>query len=271
MRAERGLIWAPLLGLAACSPGIVALSASTHCWGLPWICQDWSGALRLARPELFVLFVWLSLVACGLRAGVSQLHRTRRAIRRLPGAAPVELPPSLAGLVYDLGIQNRLDVAQCSAAETFCYGFFRPRIYVTTGMLDILSAAEIKAVLTHERHHLRRYDPLRSLLWTVLDGACWWIENGSQQARLQRELAADRAVVMAGGRMALASALVKLLAHPERGAIAAQDLSVSSLSVTDARIEQLLRPEQIPQRTRPRFHLLILPAMISLTMMLCGG
>ena len=270
MRPERVWVWLPLLGLAACSPGIVVLSASTHCWGLPWVCQPWPLSLNRLASILFVLLPWVVLVACGMRAGVRQLTRTRQAVRRLFDWPRVRLPVPLAGLARDLEIADRLDVVDCCSAEAFCYGLFAPRICVTTGLLHILSRAEIEAVLRHERHHLQRYDPLRALIWTVLDGSCWWVKDGGAQARLRRELAADRAVIAAGGRLPLASALLKLLAQPGGDTIAARNLAISGLSVTGARIEQLLRPDQALPWPRPHYHWLVLPALIGLTMLLCA-
>src|SRR5262249_31609550 len=42
-------------------------------------------------------------------------------------------------------------------------GWVRPRILVSTGLAAALTAAEIGAVLAHEREHLRHRDPLRLL------------------------------------------------------------------------------------------------------------
>lgn len=271
MRPERVLIWLPLLGLAACSPGILVLSASTHCWGMPWLCYRWDHMLKLAGSELLIVVPWMVLIAAGLRAGALQLSRTRRAIRRMLCLPQVQLPVSLANLVYDLKLLGRLDVVRCSSADAFCYGLVWPRICVTTGLLESLSTAEIEAVLRHERHHLRRYDPLRALLWTMLDGACWWMAPGGEQARLYRELAADRAVILAGRRWPLASALLKLIGQPQGGAMSARDLAISGLSVTDARIEQLLQPEQMLTWRRPMYHWLVVPALLTLTVFLCAG
>ena len=271
MRPERVLIWVPLLGLAACSPGIVIYSASSHCWGLPWLCQEWGAALHLAGADLFVLIPWIVLIAFGLRAGAFQLIRTRRVTQHFLRMPKTDLPPHLASLARDLGIHARLDVVNSPLPEAFCHGMVRPRICVTTGVLILLSPAEIEAVLRHERHHLQRYDPLRALLWTMLDGACWWMEAGGEQARLRRELAADRAVIVAGGRLPLARALLKLLAQPCRSTIPMHELAMSGISVTDARIDQLLRPEHVLPWSRPMYHWFAMPMLISLTTLLCAG
>lgn len=48
------------------------------------------------------------------------------------------------------------------------YGFFRPRIVISTAMIHELEIEEIRAVLLHEYAHLRRHDPLRLLIMNLI-------------------------------------------------------------------------------------------------------
>jgi Zn-dependent protease with chaperone function len=141
-----------------------------------------------------------------------------------------------------LGVAHRLDVVTWDRAQAFCYGFMHPRICISTGLLALLGPTEVEAVLRHERHHLQRRDPLRVLGWTILCGACGWLTDRAAQADLLRELAADRAVIQEQGRAPLASALLTLLTQPRDAYL--HGLAVSGVSVTDARIDQLLAPGQ---------------------------
>jgi hypothetical protein len=50
----------------------------------------------------------------------------------------------------------------------FCLGLVSPRIYVSEGLLQLLDAHELAAVLHHEAAHLRRRDPLRLFLSELL-------------------------------------------------------------------------------------------------------
>jgi Zn-dependent protease with chaperone function len=45
--------------------------------------------------------------------------------------------------------------------QAFCAGLLRPRVYVSTGALELLDERALAAVLAHERHHARNRDPLR--------------------------------------------------------------------------------------------------------------
>lgn len=48
------------------------------------------------------------------------------------------------------------------------YGFVRPRIVISTKMLACFDQEEITAVLLHEYAHLKRFDPLRSLIINII-------------------------------------------------------------------------------------------------------
>lgn len=242
MRRERVLAWLPLLGIAICSTGMLLLRGSTRCTFLSWFCNEHSMLLDLVTMTTVLLVPLLVLLGVGVRAGVHQFRRTRQMLHQVRALPRGALPEAVRVLAQQLEIADQLDVVDDAGNEAFCYGFLRPRICLTTGLIAMLSTVELEAVLRHERHHLRRRDPLRALLWTVCDATCVWTDVGGEQARLWRELAADRAVIAAGKRQALASALLKLVTHPQRGDDPHQALAISRLSVTEARIDHLLQP-----------------------------
>ena len=67
-----------------------------------------------------------------------------------------------------LGIADRLQVIVTADALAVTHGLVRPRVAVSTGLIEALDASELTAVLVHERHHLRRRDPLRLLIERLL-------------------------------------------------------------------------------------------------------
>ncbi|HEV2075267.1 MAG TPA: M56 family metallopeptidase [Thermoleophilaceae bacterium] len=115
------------------------------------------------------------------------------------------------------GLSVRL--LKSSHPQAFCAGLLRPRAFLSTAARERLSKAELRAVLAHEVHHVRRRDPLRRLAVRVLADALFFLPA---LRRLERryaelaELAADEAAVRAAGSAPLASALLKLGAsdHP---------------------------------------------------------
>ncbi|MDP9311990.1 MAG: M56 family metallopeptidase [Chloroflexota bacterium] len=266
MRRKWMIIVLPLIGVVACGAGVLLQTQSQHCAASPWFCNE-AGMLRdfwmMALPLLFLL-------GRGLWLGMRQLRRTSRVVHAMLRLTPV--PPSqvMRVLADELNLTGRIDIVTCDAPEAFCYGLVRPRICLTSGLLVVLTPAEIEAVLRHERHHLRHYDPLRTVFWTILSGAFWWLEDRAEHAHLLRELAADRAVIAEQGRTSLASALLKLLTVPRPGSLPSAQIAISGLSVTDARIDQLVRSEQIPGSTSRHWQWLVLPTLLVLTMLFCS-
>jgi Zn-dependent protease with chaperone function len=97
--------------------------------------------------------------------------------------------------------------------QAFCAGLLRPRVYVTTGALAVLDERALAAVLTHERHHARRRDPLRLVTNRVLARALFFVpalhELGLRQQALA-EMSADESAISEApdNRAALASAML---------------------------------------------------------------
>jgi Zn-dependent protease with chaperone function len=171
-------------------------SALSACMGM-FPSLDAGGYLRLALAVLAAVSVTLAL-----RSAARQLRSTARYLRPLrSGATPVEL----AGTECEL-----IDGGQPRA---LCAGYLRPRIYVSSGAVEALSADELRAVVAHERHHRERRDPLRLLVARTLADALFFLPAlrrvSARYAELV-ELAADEAAIGAlGERRTLARALLR--------------------------------------------------------------
>jgi beta-lactamase regulating signal transducer with metallopeptidase domain len=88
-----------------------------------------------------------------------------------------------------------------------------PEVYLSRGALELLSAAELSAVLAHEHHHASRRDPLRLASTRVLADALFFVPALRRSIADQHSLAeigADEAAVRSAGgdRAALASAML---------------------------------------------------------------
>jgi Zn-dependent protease with chaperone function len=80
--------------------------------------------------------------------------------------ASAEPGPELAALGRELGLRIR----KLESADPACFvaGFFRPTAFVSHGVVAALSEAELKAVLLHERAHVRAFDTAWLLFLSVL-------------------------------------------------------------------------------------------------------
>lgn len=163
----------------------------------------------------------LAVVALGLAGGHAAtrqrlaLHELRRATQ---GARLPAMPPTVVAAAQAAGVAGRIDLVTTSRAFGFVYGWRRPRICLSTGLVDRLNADELQAVLHHEAWHLRRRDPLRLLVVRSITAAFRFappVRRLGQQVVLASEIAADRhAIGMMGHPQALAGALLKVADDP---------------------------------------------------------
>jgi Zn-dependent protease with chaperone function len=91
------------------------------------------------------------------------------------------------------GRQDGPAVLPLSEPHAFVAGLFRPRVYVSEGLLVTYGAADLEVVLEHEQAHVRRRDPLRRLLASAMlafhvPGIASWL---SREIVCAQEMAAD--------------------------------------------------------------------------------
>jgi Zn-dependent protease with chaperone function len=215
MRGARGLYLAHL-GLGFLASALVGATAVVVLSGtdlsaptageLSRACADWLGS---GGPGAL-----LGILALGLAAAVT-IRAARSALRQMR-AARSYLRAMPLGADWMIGGVARRGV-ELAEPLAFCAGYLRPRVYLSRGVIERLSAAELRAVIAHENHHARRHDPLRRLLARALADGLFFLpilrRTSDRYARLG-ELAADRAAVAAfGDRRPIAAALLKLSEH----------------------------------------------------------
>lgn len=213
-------------------------------------------------PDVIAILV-LGLATLGIALGLSSLARqllaTLRLIRSLLArrvAPPARVRQAAAGLA----LAGRIDVVDDARRFSFCYWFLRPRICVSTGLARRLDPRELRAVLLHERYHLRHRDPLRLVVARFFAAGLYVVpvvEDLVEHFALEKELEADQDAVAAMGSVGpLARALYKLLPDADEVSLGLL-VPVGQLSVTEARIEQLVEGRPLP--------VLISPASVALS------
>lgn len=188
----------------------------------------------------------LLLAVCGISLGLVTLFRqlvaTAVLIRKLV-AQKITLPLSVVIAASGLDLDGRLDVVADERPFSFCYWFLRPRICLSTALVERLDTDELRAVLHHERYHLRQRDPLRQVVARYFAAGLYVVPVVDELVSfhtLQKEIEADQEAVRASGDVrSLASALYKLLPDADDVSLGLL-VPVSSLSVTEARIDQLV-------------------------------
>jgi Zn-dependent protease with chaperone function len=199
----------------------------------------------------------LLLAVCGISLGLATLFRqvaaTAILIRGLV-ARKVDLPESVRMAASGLDIADRIDVVADERPFSFCYWFLRPRICLSTALVERLDTDELRAVLHHERYHLRQRDPLRQVIARYFAAGLYVVPVVDELLSfhtLQKEIEADQEAVRASGDVrSLASALYKLLPDADDVSLGLL-VPVSSLSVTEARIDQLVAGQPLSLSLSP--------------------
>jgi hypothetical protein len=226
---------------------------------LTW-CQGAARGLSVGNGGLAVILP-PTLAAASLLAAVFSLSRqywiTQNLLRVL--GPPQPLPANLRTVALRLGLERRIYVIANPRPWAFCAGLFRPKVWLSTGLLRLLDGAELEAVLRHERHHLRHRDPLKLMLVRAAADALFYLPLARELARayeIDKELGADAEVTgSSAGQVGLAGAMLKLLST-ERGAI--EGAAIGSLlldrraGVMGLRLDQLTGIRVPPLRLRRR-------------------
>lgn len=151
--------------------------------------------------------------------------------------------------------QIRIVIIDDNEPLAFCLGFISPNIYVSSGLLRILSPLELEAVILHEKHHVDQSDNFLSVLLHILKNTLFFlpvIGDAVSYLQVKKEIEADRQVIkQLGQKSSLVSALRKVLefSSPQLASISA----FASHRGLDTRIQSLIGPErknyQIPLRS----------------------
>jgi Zn-dependent protease with chaperone function len=194
--------------------------------------------------QLVILALLMGVLWRGLWSFGRQVGQTQRFARGF--LAQQSEPPSRL---------KRLLTAHCltpahivylnlTVVHVFCLGWWRPRIWLTSGLVTTLTDAELNAVLAHEAHHLRRRDPLRLAIGRAIASAFFFLPLMgalARQAELGHELAADSAAIaFLGDDLPLLCALQKLLALPTGQMPPAA--AITAFNITEARLRRLIYP-----------------------------
>jgi Zn-dependent protease with chaperone function len=256
MREPTQRLLVALLGLAL----ICMVTAQSH-WLMYELISFWAPCCHVLTQLVPPLVInWLSalsrvgmvvVLGYGMYLVSRRLWHSYSFLARLNLASGLNrslaLPPQVISLCAELGLTQRMVVLSTEVPIAFCFGLLRPRICVSTGLLATLTDKELKAVLLHEDHHQRHYDPLRTLVVDGVAAVLFFLPIVAEWRDLFRtatELAADRHAIRTTGRAPLAGALHKLFTHPLIMQGSVLHSGINGLSATEARFAYLL--EDIP-------------------------
>lgn len=211
---------------------IVAAQAQPTC-GCSLVSPVSSTARLVAEGAIVVAGGLLALLVGGMTFAWWQQERFRRSLR-----GRVEYRTT------HHGTNELITIIRDRRAQAFTLGWWRPSIYVTTGLVRQLTASEVTAVIRHEQSHRLWRDPLSA---TVVQGIVYgwgrfmpWIRLWAQMASSLRELVADGSATDQYDRTtALASAVAKLATT--------SSTALAAMSPNSSRVERLLNRNWQPR------------------------
>jgi BlaR1 peptidase M56 len=214
---------------------------------LPFVCRHEPGSVEERASVAMCVLATLSasiLIGAALR-GLRSIRATQRVAKSwTSGARAIDFP--------ELPIPAFVIEAQFPVVAIV--GICRERLFIAHQVLEHCSAEELRAVVAHERAHLRHRDNLLRLLLRCFPDL---LSVTPMAARLERawaqarEEVADDEVAQAGGGLELASALCKV-ARLARGGMHLPAMALYHGADVTHRVNRLLRPNMPPTSAKSR-------------------
>lgn len=210
-----------------------------------------------------LMAVWCAGAVVVLISWRRQWLPIRAAMRR---ATPVKLDAK-----YDAGDLEVL--SSPSIPEPAVVGIRRPRLVLPEGILERLTSAQLRALIAHERCHIRYRDNLTAAIHMTVEAifwfhpAVWWIES-----RLidERERACDEAVLQSGSQPGDYAEGILEVCRQSVGLRLACVAGVSGSNLR-ARVEAIMRNEIGRPMTRGRRLALAVAAVAAVAGPVAGG
>lgn len=141
--------------------------------------------------------------------------------------------------------KEKIIVLSHPAPMAITMGFIFPKIILTTGLINLLTNDELKAVILHEEYHKENRDPLKLFLLSLSSSLLWYIPIQKwflgKFRIIQEILADDAAIKQQETTVNLGSALLKMVKVGKQEKMPFTYASFADTSV-NYRIKYLLNP-----------------------------
>ncbi|MBS4220953.1 M56 family metallopeptidase [Bacillus sp. FJAT-49711] len=232
------------------------------------VCHSWLKAFGMSSIEYVLDGLVIYTLLFSLWKIGSQLVQTIRMKKRFQQYEVKNLTIEMS-CVYGSGKEEIL-VLSHPTPMAFTMGFVRPKIIITTGLINLLNNDELKAVISHEMYHKENRDPLKVFLLSLSSSIMWYIPIQKwfhHKYRVIQEILADEfAIKQQDTYVNLGNALLKMLKVGRQDKMPFSYVSFADTSV-NYRIEYILNPLKEVQLQLP-----LKIAFISLTIfsLICG-
>lgn len=182
--------------------------------------------LMAMHPFIFVALAALSLIVLtflfyAVYKLVKLIIQTRRFTAQYLTGAKFGHSSKLRRAILNLNLdKSRIIEVRELKPVVFCFGLWRPKVCVSSGLVKIMSQDELEAVLLHEHHHLIHRGPLKLFIIKCFQNVFGWLPGIKTCAKRYitfSELAADElATNNFTDKSKLAQALFKISENEEK-------------------------------------------------------
>lgn len=189
--------------------------------------------------------------ALGSLSFLIQVVKTKQLVKSLM-RKQVALSQRAEKMTISLGLKGKVYALEDTNCFSFCAGITRPRILITTALVESLTDKELESVFLHEKAHIRNLDPFKILFGKTISWLFFFLPifseiNKNMQAT--SEILADRFVTsFQQDDMYLRAALKKILMTPQMSFTAVP--AIANPDFLEIRIHRLINPT-----VSQRFHI----------------
>ena len=201
-------------------------------------------------PDMRSLFLLVPLgisIVFATLEGVLNVISTRRWMISFPASDDALLNARLFPIIKSCRLEGRVSLVNSARTLVFTHGLFKPRVCLSSEVLNKLEDSELTAVLWHEAYHVNAYDPLKLLLVAFLKRMLFFLplaRDLSNAFVVGKEVAADQQAINAmGTARPLLGALRKLTVPSKHSK--PRFTVVSGFELVEARLMALHDPERI--------------------------
>lgn len=204
---------------------------------LPWLC-------------IAIFFIGIGMATYKVLLMLSGNYRVIRSLAPLS----IKNHPELKTILLSVHLHHELVLFDNSVLRyAFTSGFWKPRIYVSTGICSSLSAKELRSVILHETHHILQRAPFMLFIIRLLCVLNFFLPINRYLFNLyssaSEKEADDAAVRISTEPLELASALLKLSRSPLPPAVYSMMSFFQEQGLVEERIMRLLEPDAAPPRS----------------------
>jgi len=224
-----------------------------------YYCQSFVNSLSTPIPYYLgaIPFLLFSVFLCITVIKLSVIYVKVRFLRKNL-IRSLKLNTSFVALLKKLQLDRKTYLIESKKHFAFCLGIRNPRIYLSTGLVDILTTKELETVLHHERYHLNNRDTLTMLIASIGESLLPFfplLSDFLTNFRIEREIKADAEVIRGlGDEKPLISVLKKLLKAPSYTAVTAS--AIANHDTLEPRIRALVKKEIYFQKFKTK-HILM--------------